>query len=349
MAQGAVTLGGRAVRPALAARGDGPRAGAGVGGPPPRPGLPRPRRAREPHRRRCLPALAGGPLGLLALGASGRRRHSRRRRSTSTIRASRRPMVTLSGGNQQKAILGRWLQREPRVCILDEPTKGVDIGARAAVHRMIRRPGRSGRRLPPDQLRPAGAAGARAPRAGAAQGPPRRRRSAAPRRTRSRILHLASTGRTVVSEGRRPLTRAARRSVAGRRRSSLVCVGFSASVGPLRRPRQPAQRAAAGLADDDRRGRHDLRHRHPRHRPLDRLDRQSRARARRASSPARDRGGACHRHDGLVYPIALAAGSASARSTRSLIERAAAQPADHHARHAHALSRTRPASHAARR
>ena len=46
-------------------------------------------------------------------------------------------MVTLSGGNQQKAILGRWLHGNPRVCILDEPTKGVDIGARTAVHQMI--------------------------------------------------------------------------------------------------------------------------------------------------------------------------------------------------------------------
>jgi ABC-type sugar transport system ATPase subunit len=47
------------------------------------------------------------------------------------------PMVTLSGGNQQKAILGRWFEGDPSVCILDEPTKGVDIGAREAVHRMI--------------------------------------------------------------------------------------------------------------------------------------------------------------------------------------------------------------------
>jgi ABC-type sugar transport system ATPase subunit len=47
------------------------------------------------------------------------------------------PMTTLSGGNQQKAILGRWLHGDPHVCILDEPTKGVDIGARAAVHQLI--------------------------------------------------------------------------------------------------------------------------------------------------------------------------------------------------------------------
>ncbi|QFY60481.1 sugar ABC transporter ATP-binding protein [Rhizobium grahamii] len=46
-------------------------------------------------------------------------------------------MVNLSGGNQQKAILGRWLSRQPKVAVLDEPTKGVDIGARAAVHQIV--------------------------------------------------------------------------------------------------------------------------------------------------------------------------------------------------------------------
>ncbi|MTE02041.1 ATP-binding cassette domain-containing protein [Paracoccus sp. YIM 132242] len=46
-------------------------------------------------------------------------------------------MINLSGGNQQKAIIGRWLTRNPKVAILDEPTKGVDIGARQAVHRLV--------------------------------------------------------------------------------------------------------------------------------------------------------------------------------------------------------------------
>jgi rhamnose transport system ATP-binding protein len=46
-------------------------------------------------------------------------------------------VAQLSGGNQQKVVLAKWLATNPRVIILDEPTKGIDIGSKAAVHRFI--------------------------------------------------------------------------------------------------------------------------------------------------------------------------------------------------------------------
>ncbi len=58
----------------------------------------------------------------------------RLRIKTASIEAS---VSSLSGGNQQKVVLGRWLARRPKVLILDEPTRGIDVGAKAEIYRLV--------------------------------------------------------------------------------------------------------------------------------------------------------------------------------------------------------------------
>ncbi|MFJ7343645.1 sugar ABC transporter ATP-binding protein [Streptomyces sp. NPDC101110] len=72
-----------------------------------------------------------GPRGERARAAALLDRFSVRPRDTET------PIATLSGGNQQKVVLGRWLRTDLRLLILEEPTASVDVGAKAAIHRLL--------------------------------------------------------------------------------------------------------------------------------------------------------------------------------------------------------------------
>jgi rhamnose transport system ATP-binding protein len=78
-------------------------------------------------------------LGLLRTGAE--RATAERFKEQLDIRARSvgARVATLSGGNQQKVVLSKWLETQPRILILDEPTRGIDIGAKVEVHRIIDR------------------------------------------------------------------------------------------------------------------------------------------------------------------------------------------------------------------
>jgi ribose transport system ATP-binding protein len=87
-----------------------------------------------------LPALGSyARLGVVRRGAEASAAAEIARMLTVKAPSIETVVATLSGGNQQKVVLGKWLARRPRVIVFDEPTQGVDVGAKAEIHRLVRR------------------------------------------------------------------------------------------------------------------------------------------------------------------------------------------------------------------
>lgn len=107
------------------------------------------------HQGLALPLSVGDNLLLAVQGRLTTRGFRSGRREKDTVERLMRelavkaasasiPAGTLSGGNQQKLSLGKWLATSPRVLLLDEPTRGVDVGAKAEVYRLVRQLAKKG-------------------------------------------------------------------------------------------------------------------------------------------------------------------------------------------------------------
>ncbi len=77
------------------------------------------------------------PFGLVNFGAEKKTALQFRERLSIRTQTVDVPVAKLSGGNQQKVMLSKWLNAKPQLLILDEPTRGIDVGAKAEVHHMI--------------------------------------------------------------------------------------------------------------------------------------------------------------------------------------------------------------------
>lgn len=76
-------------------------------------------------------------LGLVRRRATLRRYRDVAERLDIAAGSPRRPIVTLSGGNQQKVLLARWLAAHPRLLVLDDPTRGVDVPTKRALYELL--------------------------------------------------------------------------------------------------------------------------------------------------------------------------------------------------------------------
>jgi rhamnose transport system ATP-binding protein len=76
-------------------------------------------------------------LGLIRVGAENRLTREWADRLRLRFHRLEDPVGFLSGGNQQKVVLAKWLATEPKLLILDEPTRGIDVGTKAEVHGLM--------------------------------------------------------------------------------------------------------------------------------------------------------------------------------------------------------------------
>jgi rhamnose transport system ATP-binding protein len=144
LASGEIWINGMPVRPS----GPGPMAQRGLAYVPEdrlRQGLCRELSVRSNHMLASLRKFAHG----LWLGRRAEARRTRAAVAALSIRLNsiEQEIGTLSGGNQQKVVVSRWLEREPTVLILDEPTRGIDVAAKDEMHALIRRLAGEGRAI----------------------------------------------------------------------------------------------------------------------------------------------------------------------------------------------------------
>ena len=77
-------------------------------------------------------------LGLISYGSELRAAEEQRKKLSIKTNSCETLAKNLSGGNQQKLVLAKWLSLSPKLIIFDEPTRGVDVGSKAEIYRLMR-------------------------------------------------------------------------------------------------------------------------------------------------------------------------------------------------------------------